>query len=424
MRRATIVAAGLFAAVLAAALPGGGAAASAAQSAVVSADPVDWTPNVLDGTVYAVAVVGDEVVVGGDFQQVRAATGGPTLARSGLFAFQLGTGAISTGVAPQPDGPVRALAAGPDGTVYAGGSFTRLGGGMHHGIAQLSVADGAAVPAFTADVDKGTVLTLAAADGALYAGGTFGAIGGAARPALARLSGTTGAVDTGFTAGVAKQRSGRLRVSKLALSGTGTLAAIGTFTQVGGEPRDQVAVVSAGTGAVRDWYTDAYRPKCNDAYNSYLRGIDFAPDGSWFVVVTTGHNSGPTAMCNSAARFDLAGTGAHDPSWVNRTGGNTLLSVAVTGAAVYVGGHQRWLDNPYGDKSAGAGAVSRPGIGAIDPDTGKALAWNPTHDRGNGVDALVSYPAGDGHAGGLLVGSDTEHMGHEYHARIGAFPLP
>jgi hypothetical protein len=423
MRRVTMVAAGLFTALLVAALPTAGASAGGAQSTVVSTDPVDWTPNVLDGTVYAVAVVGDEAIVGGDFHRVASADGTVQVTRDGLFAFRLGTGAISTRFAPQPNGTVRALAAGPDGTVYVGGSFTELAGGAHHGLARLSVADGSAAPQFTAGVDTGTVFTLAADGSTLYAGGTFGAVGGTARPALARLSGRTGAVDTGFDASVAQQRSGRLRVSKLALSGTGALAVIGTFTQVGGQSRNQLAVVSASTGAVRDWYTDAYQPQCNEAYNSYLRDVDFAPDGSSFVVVTTGHQAGPTAMCNAAAKFALAGSGAHDPVWVNRTGGNTLLSVACTGAAVYVGGHQKWLDNPYGDKSAGAGAVSRPGIGAIDPDTGKALAWNPTHDRGNGVDALVTYPAGSGHPGGLLVGSDTEHMGHEYHARIGAFPL-
>jgi len=423
MRRMILTAAGLCAALLAA-VPAGAAAAADAQPSVVSADPVDWTPHVLDGTVRAIAVVGDEVVVGGDFSRVRSADGGTELARSGLFAFRLGTGALSTAFAPQPNGTVNALAAGPGGTVYVGGSFDRIAGGGHHGLAQLSVSDGAPVPDFTSPgIDSGTVSTLAATGNSLYAGGTFGAVGGTARPALAKLSGRTGAVESGFDAHLAQQRSGRLRVSTLALSGTGELAIIGTFTRVGGQTRNQLAVVSAATGAVRDWYTDAYRPDCNQAYNSYLRGIDFAPDGSWFVVVATGHEAGPSTMCNAAARFDLGGAGAHDPTWVNRTGGNTLLSVAVTGAAVYVGGHQRWLDNPYGNKSAGAGAASRPGIGAIDPDTGKALPWNPTHDRGVGVDALVPYPAGAGYPGGLLVGSDTEHMGHEYHARIGAFPL-
>jgi len=123
-------------------------------------------------------------------------------------------------------------------------------------------------------------------------------------------------------------------------------------------------------------------------------------------------------MCDTAARFETYRTGVVPPTWVNHTGGDTLLAVTVTGPAVYVGGHQRWLDNPYGHKNAGPGAVDRPGIGALDPVTGKALPWNPTRKpRGEGVRALVATP------GGLLVGSDTSYLGHEYHARIGMFPL-
>jgi len=135
------------------------------------------------------------------------------------------------------------------------------------------------------------------------------------------------------------------------------------------------------------------------------------------VVVTTGRLTGPGRMCDTAARFEATGTGLHRPTWVNYTGGHSLFAVDVTGAAVYVGGHEIWLDNPQGQKTAGPGAVWRPGIGAIDPVTGKALAWNPTRSRGVGVQAFLSTPAG------LVVGSDTDELGHEYHARLGMFPL-
>ena len=59
----------------------------------------------------------------------------------------------------------------------------------------------------------------------------------------------------------------------------------------------------------------------------------------------------------------------------------------------------------------------RPGIGAIHPVTGRALSWNPTHDRGRGVEAIVAYSEG------LLLGSDTVRVGNEYHARLSGFPL-
>ena len=46
------------------------------------------------------------------------------------------------------------------------------------------------------------------------------------------------------------------------------------------------------------------------------------------------------------------------------------------------------------------GEVSRPGIGAIDPVTGLALAWNPTKSRNHGTEKLYVTTAG------LWVGSD------------------
>ena len=98
-----------------------------------------------------------------------------------------------------------------------------------------------------------------------------------------------------------------------------------------------------------------------------------------------------TALCDATARFETANLAPTRPTWINYTGGDTLHSVAVTDQAVYVQGHQRWLDNPQGRDSAGPGAVSRPGIGAINPTTGLALSWNPTKDRGvGGKDLLVT----------------------------------
>jgi hypothetical protein len=84
-----------------------------------------------------------------------------------------------------------------------------------------------------------------------------------------------------------------------------------------------------------------------------------------------------------------------------------------------VGGHLRYLNNPNGSdaKGPGPGAVSRVGIGAVSPTTGKALAWNPTRARGVGVRAFLVTPRG------LIVGSDTDQLGHEYHGRLGMFPV-
>ena len=104
------------------------------------------------------------------------------------------------------------------------------------------------------------------------------------------------------------------------------------------------------------------------------------------------------------------------PAWINYTGGDTLTAAIVDRRVVYIGGHQRWLNNSYGRNSAGPGAVTRQGIAALDPANGLPLSWNPGRSRGYGVYgfALTTH--------GLWVGSDTAALGGEQRARLGLFP--
>ena len=147
----------------------------------------------------------------------------------------------------------------------------------------------------------------------------------------------------------------------------------------------------------------------SSSYDFYLRDVDFSPDGSFFVLDGTGYvpkagDRGVT-ICDAAARFETSNPAPLRPTWINYTGGDTLHSVAVSSNAVYVGGHQRWLDNPFGTDSCGAGCADRPGIGALDPTTGRALSWNPRRTRGVGAKDLLLTAAG------LWVASDTTDGG-------------
>jgi len=94
----------------------------------------------------------------------------------------------------------------------------------------------------------------------------------------------------------------------------------------------------------------------------------------------------------------------------------------VTGTAIYVAGHNRWMNNPHPNGTnvnalPGPGGVPREGIAALDPANGLPLSWNPGKTRGKGSRTLLAT------ADGLWVGSDTTSFGGQYHARIAFCPL-
>lgn len=91
----------------------------------------------------------------------------------------------------------------------------------------------------------------------------------------------------------------------------------------------------------------------------------------------------------------------------------------ITDSAVFVGGHQRWSNNPNGTDSAGAGAVPRPGLMALDPISNRPLQWNPGRNPpGKSVYAILSTSEG------IWVGSNTDWVGNRKYKRqkIALFP--
>jgi hypothetical protein len=412
------------------------ASADVAHTKVVSANPVDNTPHVKDGTVRAFAVVGTKVVVGGTFTRVQQAGTTKVFARGGIFSYDRATGAIDTAFAPKLlknsrdtegnllPGEIYALQPGDNGTVYAAGYFTTVNGATVRSLARLKLTNGANDTTFKGQLGTSAgVRTLVRRGNHLYAGGTFTSIGGATRTALARLNAATGLADPNFKITPSAPMNGAaLKVESLTVNPQNTrLVFDGNFTLVNGATRVQIAMVnvSSTSATLSGWATSRYGNVCNRVSTpSYVRDVDFDPTGTYFVVVTTGGPFGNTTLCDTAAKWDATKTtSGQQPVWVNWTGGDSLYAVSVTGAAVYVGGHQRWLNNPYGKDRPGPGAVERPGIGALSPSTGNALSWNPTRTRGHGVEVLMATTNG-----GLFVGSDTDELGREWHQKIGYFP--
>jgi PKD repeat protein len=397
-----------------------------AHDGIVTADPANWTPHVLDGEVNSIAQVGNTVILGGAFTQVQAADGGPVLARANVVAFDATTGAISTTFAPAVPAAVEVVLPAGDGvSVYLGGNFDTVNGVVRRSLARVNVSDGSLVPGFRAPSMNGRVRDLRVVGDRLWVAGTFGTVAGNAQPVLATLNATTGAYDPYMGLTVAGPRAGGpLRVMKLDVTPAGDrLVAVGNFSTVGGQSRPQLVMLdlTGPTATLANWATQVYSPQCASAFDTYVRDLDFSPDGSFFVVSTTGAYRGylNNNPCDTTMRWETGATGSGlTPTWIDYTGGDTTFAVAVTGAAVYVGGHFRWQNNPYAGDRVGQGAVSREGIAALDPVNGLPLSWNPGRTKGVGVFDMLATSTG------LWVASDTDRIGPwEYHGRIAYFPL-
>ncbi len=365
--------------------------------------------------------VGATMFAGGTFSEVRTPSGvspGGTFVRRNVFGFNATTGVVSA-FAPNPNGEVWGLAT--DGTsLWVGGQFTNVAGIARRGVFKVNPSTGAVDAAFNAGLTSGMVNELAYLNGRLIIGGTFP---GALRAVNPATGANTNYLNLGISGRIGS--TGPSSVYRFAITPGGTrLVAIGNFTTVGGQTRHRafMATLSATSATLNPWYYAPLQNFCRDVdYAAYLRDVDFSPDGSYFVMVATGYIPARGGVgrdvCDAAARFETATANPTRPTWINYTGGDTLHSVAVTDVAVYVQGHQRWLNNPQGANSAGPGAVERPGIGAINPTTGLALSWTVNKARGvGGKDLLLTSQ-------GLWVPSDTAVIAGETRRRIALLPF-
>ena len=461
------------------------AASSPHLADLVGQGPVTWTPNVSAGTVvgqsscdgtyfgsatscqsevYGTAYVNGDVVVVGAFtracQPGTLAQGlckpGTQVTRNDIFAYRAGTGLIDPNFAPQLDkGPAWTVIAGPAGsdTVYVGGAFTNVNGTTRKGLVQLHVnpgvttgtnADGTIVTGFKANVSNMVRDLALSPDGtALYAGGQFVTVNGVPETALARVNAKTGAVDHSFQFTLGDPVSGLpLKIGAMDLTANGNLLAFsGTALAVNGQSRPRLAIVATGgslnaPSALTDFTAPILANGCS-AEHDYVRGLSFAPDGSYLVVADTGFQSDgstPYSVCDAAARFNVGAAASTTgpavdvwPSWINYSGGDSFYSVAVAGSVVYTGGHNRWINNQCGaDSLCEQNALYQGGLSALDANTGVGLAWwHPITLRGAGTMYMNTFGTNtyDASHSGLALGTDVDVIAGTYHSENALLPV-
>jgi hypothetical protein len=398
------------------------AAGHPSHDGIVSANPADQTPDVLDGHVDAFAQIGHTMIVGGLFNQVSQ--GGQTYKRRNVFAFNVVTGVVSSTFRPKVNGEVLALLASQDRkSVYLAGAFTSVNQRSHTTrIARVKLADGTVDPRFASPGVNDVIRDLGFAGGRYYISGYFTRVGGRSREYIAALNATghdTGRVNLRFSG---TNRDGRTHIRTMDIAPGGkSIVVAGNFMRINGKPRAQIALLNVGQRrtTLSTWSTTRLQPRCGRHFDSYPRDVAFAPSGRYFVLVTTGGPIGTQAsglLCDTATRWNVGRGPGQQPAWADYTGGDTLTAVAVDTNVVYVGGHQRFFNNSFGHNARARGAVSRPGIAALDPVNGLPYVWNPGRPRGVGVFGMALTK------GGLWIGHDTLEFGGEPRLRMAFCP--
>ncbi|MBA2694703.1 MAG: hypothetical protein H0U62_02365 [Actinobacteria bacterium] len=135
------------------------AQAAGDPAGVVSAVPSASTPDVEDGAVLDIAVVGSTALAVGSFSRVTSAVGDTSVARDSVVAFDATTGEVDAAFSPRFNGPVTSVALAGDGaSVFLAGGFTKVNG-VAAGVVRLDLDSGEMTAGFSRVRSDGLVKT-------------------------------------------------------------------------------------------------------------------------------------------------------------------------------------------------------------------------------------------------------------------------
>jgi len=189
-----------------------------------------WNPNVANGSVRTMVLVGTTLYVGGDFTGIDTIPAGSRNGLAALNTAATAAGSYDLGWDPDVNAMVRTMAF--NGTdLYVGGDFTSVGGSSQNYIAAINASG--AVTSWDPKVVGGSVRTMVLDDTTLYIGGDFTEIdnlGTNSRNRLAALD-SNATVAGPYDLGWNPNANGS--VQTMVLSGA-TLYVGGNFTAVNG----------------------------------------------------------------------------------------------------------------------------------------------------------------------------------------------
>jgi len=402
-----------------------------AQTGPVSATPTAGTPTLAPSS--STEQIRQLVQCGGTMYAVGTFTAinwnGATYTRNNIFSFSASAPFTITSWNPNVSGEVNSITFndGNCASAYIGGQFTSVNGTTVANLAEIDTSTGKVVPGFGDHTGGGHVDTILAVKGHLLVGGTFTSINGSTTdPYYASLSPVTGKDDGFLHLHVSGHyvypnvQANSTEVYNQQLSHGGTLVLVeGDFTSVGGLHRQQILMlnVSGTAAAVTGWSSpefDGSNPAqypyyyCSSSHPLYIRAAAWSPDDSTIYTAATGfrpynwNGKFPlVGLCDAAAAFPATQKEVTH-YWINYTGCDSLYSAAADPFALYVGGHNRWLNNANGCNQAGPGAIPAPGLAGLTPGpSGGALITNSagtaglySRSRGRGADDMLLTSAG------------------------------
>jgi hypothetical protein len=363
-------------------------AAQASQVGTVSPTPATGTPALAATsnvqTVRELKQCGGTMYAVGRFTSITQ--GGLSYTRDNVFSFSATAPYSMTAWNPGVNGTVNTISF--DGSncsdTYIGGSFTSVHGTAVQNIAEISTSTGAVNTAF-AHSANGEIDTMAVHGSHLLTGGTFTSINGTPRDYYASLNLSTGRDDGYLHLDIAGNyqyngvSSNGTRVYNQQVSHAGRRVLVeGDFTTAGGKPRQQIFQVFLGssTATVTGWTSPEFSQHCVTVEPFYVRAAAWSPGDSTVYVADTGkhpymwNNTFPlTGLCDAAAAFS-ASEQSVSHEWINYTGCDSLYAAIADSSTVYVGGHQRWSQNPDGCDAAGPGAIPDPGLQGLHASNG------------------------------------------------------
>jgi hypothetical protein len=191
-----------------------------------------------EGDIYAVAVVGTNVYVGGDFNRIDGVDANGIARWDGAQWHAIGDGVQNENdFDPQFVSGVVYTIVPDSGKLYVGGRFELAGGAPASSIAVLNGSAWSTLGAGMVDDDSfdpaGSVRAIAISGGTIYAGGTFDRAGGQLAENIAKWNGSAwSALDSGL--GVEFEDSFDEPVRAIVVSGANVYAG-GEFETAGGE---------------------------------------------------------------------------------------------------------------------------------------------------------------------------------------------